>query len=46
LIQQGGVAVNDEKITDPFAVIGADAFAEGYAMIKKGKKTYHKAVKA
>ncbi|MBR4867667.1 MAG: tyrosine--tRNA ligase [Clostridia bacterium] len=46
LIQQGGVAVNDQKITDPFAVIGADAFAEGYAMIKKGKKTYHKAVKA
>ena len=46
LIQQGGVAVNDEKITDPFAVVGADAFAQGYAMIKKGKKTYHKAVKA
>ncbi len=46
LIQQGGVAVNDVKITEPFAVIGADAFAEGYAMIKKGKKTYHKAVKA
>ena len=45
LIQQGGVAVNDEKITDPFAVVGADAFAEGFAMIKKGKKTYHKAVK-
>ena len=45
LIQQGGVAVNDQKITDPFAVIGADAFAEGFAMIKKGKKTYHKAVK-
>jgi len=46
LIQQGGVAVNDEKITDPFAVINGDAFAQGYAMIKKGKKTYHKAVKA
>ena len=45
LIQQGGVAVNDQKITDPFAVVGADAFAEGFAMIKKGKKTYHKAVK-
>ncbi|MBR6548366.1 MAG: tyrosine--tRNA ligase [Clostridia bacterium] len=46
LIQQGGVAVNEQKITDPFAVVGSDAFAEGYAMIKKGKKTYHKAVKA
>ena len=45
LIQQGGVAVNEEKITDPFAIVGADAFAEGFAMIKKGKKTYHKAVK-
>ncbi len=46
LIQQGGVAVNEQKITDPFAVVDSDAFAEGYAMIKKGKKTYHKAVKA
>ncbi len=46
LIQQGGVAVNEQKITDPFAVVGVDAFVEGYAMIKKGKKTYHKAVKA
>ncbi len=46
LIQQGGVAVNDQKVTDPFAVVRLDAFADGYAMIKKGKKTYHKAVKA
>ncbi len=45
LIQQGGIAVNDEKIADPFATVPAAAFAEGYAMIKKGKKTYHKALK-
>lgn len=45
LIQQGGVTVNDEKITDPFASVGTDAFQQGFAMIKKGKKTYHKAVK-
>ncbi|MBR3779290.1 MAG: tyrosine--tRNA ligase [Clostridia bacterium] len=42
LVQQGGVSVNDQKVTDPAAVLGDADFAEGAAIIKKGKKVYHK----
>ena len=42
LIQQGGVSVDDEKITDMFATIGKDAFEKGHVIIKKGKKVFHK----
>ena len=42
LVQQGGIAVNDEKITDPKTMI--DLSSE--VVIKKGKKVFHKAVKA
>ncbi len=41
LIQQGGVSVDDTKITDPNFAFTADALAEG-VVIKKGKKVYHK----
>ena len=44
LIQQGGVAVDDEKITDFKADITKDNFAKGYVVIKKGKKVFHKAI--
>ena len=42
LVQQGGISVNEEKITDANAVISLDS----EVIIKKGKKVYHKAVKA
>ncbi len=43
LIQQNGIAVNDQKVTDVKAEISAGDFAEnGYIVIKKGKKIYHK----
>ncbi|MGN0530576.1 MAG: tyrosine--tRNA ligase [Eubacterium sp.] len=41
LIQQGGVALNDEKVTDPYASVDTDAFAND-VIIKKGKKVFHK----
>lgn len=41
LIQQGGVTINDEKITDMNTMITLDFFKEDTLMIKKGKKTYH-----
>ena len=42
LIQQGGVTVNDEKITDFARVFTtADFDEEGTLVIKKGKKGYH-----
>lgn len=44
LVQQGGVSVDDEKITDPRAQIGLSSFEKGHIIIKKGKKVYHKAV--
>ncbi len=41
LIQQGGVLVDGEKVTDPKAVLTVDALSKG-VVIKKGKKVYHK----
>ncbi len=42
LIQQGGVSVDDAKITDPMYVIPVSDFEKGYVIIKKGKKVFHK----
>ena len=41
LVQQGGVFVDGEKVTDPKAVLTVDALNKG-VVIKKGKKVYHK----
>ena len=40
-VQQGGVSVNDVKVTDPDYVLTAEALAEGI-VVKKGKKTFHR----
>ncbi len=42
LVQQGGVSVNDQKVTDPTATLSEADFTDGVAIIKKGKKVYHK----
>ena len=42
LIQQGGVSVDDEKVTDPATLITKDKLANG-VKIRKGKKVFHKA---
>ena len=42
LIQQGGVSVDDEKVSDFTVEIGTDAFEKGHVILKKGKKIYHK----
>ncbi len=44
LIQQGGIAVNDEKLTDIKAELTDAHFERGFAVIKKGKKVFHKAI--
>ena len=41
LVQQGGVSVDGEKITDPATKITADQLSNG-VVIKKGKKVFHK----
>ena len=42
LVQQGGISVNDSKITDPSVKIEIS----GEVIIKKGKKVFHKVVKS
>ncbi len=45
LIQQGGVSVNDSKVTDPFMTVTMGMFSDnGFVVIKKGKKVFHKAI--
>ena len=45
LIQQGGISVNDEKVTDFTKVITIDEIASGDIIIKKGKKIFYKIIK-
>lgn len=45
LISQGGITLNDEKIDDINYKLSDDDFKEGYAIIRKGKKIYHKIIK-
>ena len=40
LVQQGGVSVNNEKVTDPKTMIPL----QGETILKKGKKVFHKIV--
>ena len=42
LIQQGGVTLQEEKVTDPLYVIPASAFANGDLILKKGKKVFYR----
>ncbi len=42
LIEQGGISLNDEKITDTIYKLSEEDFKEGAAILKKGKKIYHK----
>ena len=42
LISQGGISLNDEKVPDVNYVLSDSDFKEGYAIIKKGKKVFHK----
>ena len=42
LINQGGISLNDEKVTDVNFMLSDDDFKDGYAILKKGKKVFHK----
>ena len=42
LVQQGGVALNGEKVTDLTKVVKTEDFEENQLIIKKGKKVFHK----
>ena len=42
LITQGGISVNDEKITDVNYLVNLTDFTDNYLILKKGKKTFIK----
>ena len=42
LIAQGGISLNDNKIEDISYRLSDEDFKEGYAILRKGKKVYHK----
>lgn len=41
LVQQGGISIDDVKITDIGKQVTLDDFNDGKILIKKGKKVYH-----
>lgn len=41
-IEQGGLVINDEKVTNPKMNVKISDFKEGALIIKKGKKTFHR----
>ncbi len=45
LINQGGITLNNEKVSDTNYILSDSDFAEGYAILKKGKKSYYKLIK-
>ncbi len=45
LVEQGGITVNDEKITDPAYTFTEENFKEGFIILRKGKKIFRKIVK-
>ncbi len=44
LIQQGGIVVNDEKVTSIDVAYGLEQFTGDGLVIRKGKKVFHRAV--
>lgn len=42
LINQGGISLNDEKISDINYTLSDKDFKDSYAILKKGKKIFHK----
>ena len=45
LILQGGISLNDTKITDINYTLSENDFSNGYAILKKGKKIFYKLIK-
>ena len=44
LVTQGGISLNDEKVTDINYILSDKNFSDGYAILKKGKKIFYKLV--
>ena len=44
LIEQGGITVDDERVTDIAEAVSKADFEKGHVLVKKGKKVFHKIV--
>ena len=44
LIQQGGLSLNGEKVTDIKKTLNQEDFEDGTALVKRGKKNFNKIV--
>ena len=44
LIEQGGVSVNDKKVTSAVETVCAEDFSDGSIIVKKGKKVFYKII--
>ena len=44
LVQQGGITVDDVKMTDPSARLNCSDFDKGYVVVRKGKKIFRKII--
>ena len=42
LIQQGGVSIDDQKVTDPVAVVSHETLEKEHIILKQGKKVFYK----
>ena len=42
LVAQGGLYLNDTAVDDPNRTLSRADFAEGEAIVRKGKKVYHR----
>ena len=42
LIEQGGISINDKKITDTKYILKKSEFEDNFFILKKGKKTFIK----
>lgn len=45
MVEQGGISLNDQKVTAITKILTDEDFADGYAILKKGKKQIIKLVK-
>ncbi len=44
LIKDGGIYLNNQRVSSFDQTIGAADFKDGYALLRKGKKVYHKVI--
>jgi len=44
LIEQGGLSINDVKVTNTAEILTIEHFNDGFIIVKKGKKVFNKVI--